>query len=670
MDVAGTAVAVDIGGTFTDLAIRYPDDSIDTAKAPTTPGALADGVVDALRLSGVTGAEVSFFVHGTTAGLNALLERKFATVGLITTAGFRDVYEIGRANRPAMYDLHYHRPAPLVRRQLRLEVRERMTAAGEVLVPLDEESLRVSVDHLAAAGVGALAIVLLHGYANPAHELRCEELVREWYPELTVSLSHRIANEWREYERTSTTVVNSAIAGTIAAYLAGLEQRLRASDVQASVHVMQSNGGMTTARGAREHPVNTLLSGPVGGAIAAAQAARQANFSHALAVDMGGTSFDVSMVVGGEPQLAREAEIEGQPLLLSAIDVHTIGAGGGSVAWASAGGLRVGPRSAGALPGPACYGRGGTEPTVTDANVFLDRVNATYFLGGAMQLHPAEAARAVGNLAAELAMEPETLAVGILSVVNARMAGLMRQITIGRGLDPREFALIAYGGAGPMHAVYLAEELDIRTVLVPYSPGTFSAQGMLAADISHDIVRPFFVRWDRLDPAAAEALVSEMKAEGSALLAADGVSPRDVRFRCSADLRYVGQEHSLTLPFNRVGAALLRRFHRSYRRTFGHANPDEMVEMVSLRVTAIGLNRRPVHAAIVPEGEGKPYEYREIRMREARVSTPRFRREDFHAGQQVAGPLVVDEASCTTVIPDGWVLRVDPSGVLRISREG
>ena len=670
MDMAGTAVAVDIGGTFTDLAIRYPDGSTETAKALTTPGALADGVVDALRLSGASGADVTFFVHGTTAGLNALLERKYATVGLVTTAGFRDVYEIGRANRPAMYDLHYHRPAPLVRRELRLEVRERMTAAGEVLIPLDEDSLRASVDRLVAAGVGALAIVLLHAYANPAHELRCAELVREWYPELTVSLSHRIANEWREYERTSTTVVNSAIAGTVASYLAGLEQQLRAAGVDASVHVMQSNGGMTTARRARERPVNTLLSGPVGGAIAAAQSAGPENFSHALAVDMGGTSFDVSLVVGGEPQLAREAQIEGQPLLLSAIDVHTIGAGGGSVAWASAGGLRVGPRSAGALPGPACYGRGGTEPTVTDANVFLDRVNAAYFLGGAMRLHPDQAARAVEGLAAELAMEPEALAAGILSVVNARMASLMRQITIGRGLDPREFALIAYGGAGPMHAVFLAEELDIRTVLVPYSPGTFSAQGMLAADISHDIVRPFFVRWDRLDPAAADALTAEMKAEGGALLAADGIAARDMRFRCSADLRYVGQEHYLTLPFTRADAALLRRFHRSYRRTFGHANPEEMVEMVSLRVTAIGLNRRPVRAAPVPGGEGKPYEYQEIRMRDARVSTPRFRREDLYAGQRVAGPLVIDEASCTTVIPDGWLLTVDQSGVLRISREG
>jgi N-methylhydantoinase A len=569
-----------------------------------------------------------------------------------------------------MYDLYYHRPAPLVRRELRLEVLERMTAAGEVLVPLDEATLREAADALVAAGADAIAVVLLHAYANPAHELRSAELLREWYPGVSVSVSHAIANEWREYERTSTTVVNAAIARTVDSYLADLEQRLRAAGVAASVHVMQSGGGMTSARRARRQPVKTLLSGPVGGAIAAAHAARAEGFSHALAVDMGGTSFDVSLVVRGEPQLAREAQIEGQPLLISSIDVHTIGAGGGSVAWASAGGLRVGPRSAGAAPGPACYGRGGTEPTVTDANVFTGRVNAAYFLGGGMALHPGQAGEALGRLARELAMKPEELADGILRIVNARMAGLMRQITIGRGLDPREFALIAYGGAGPMHSVFLAEELDIATVLVPYSPGTFSAQGMLAADISHDMVAPFFSRWDRLDAEAAESLVQDMRAQGRALLIGDGAATADIRFRCSADLRYIGQEHSLTLPFRRLDAPLLRRFHRTYRQTFGHANPDEQVETVAIRVTAIGLNRRPAGATLVAGGEGKPYVYQDIRMRGARVSTPRYRREDLYAGQQVAGPLVVDEASCTTVIPDRWVMGVDESGSLRVSQEG
>jgi N-methylhydantoinase A len=569
-----------------------------------------------------------------------------------------------------MYDLYYHRPAPLVPRRLRLEVGERMTAAGEVLVPLDEDSLRAAADALVSAGAGAIAVVLLHAYANPAHELRCEQLLTQWYPGISVSVSHKIANEWREYERTSTTVVNAAIARTVASYLADLEGRLGAAGVSASVHVMQSGGGMTSARQARRQPVNTLLSGPVGGAIAAAGAARQHDYSHALAVDMGGTSFDVSLVVGGEPQLAREAQIEGQPLLISAIDVHTIGAGGGSVAWSSAGGLRVGPRSAGAMPGPACYGHGGTEPTVTDANVYLDRVNASYFLGGGMPLYPEQAAAALDRLASELRMDTEALADGILRIVNARMAGLMRQLTVGRGLDPREFALIAYGGAGPMHAVFLAEELGIGTVLVPYSPGTFSAQGMLAADIAHDLVAPFFARWDRLDAGAARQLVERLKDEGRQLLLADGVAPADITFRCSADLRYVGQEHSLTLPFRRLDAALLRSFHRTYRKTFGHANPDELVESVSIRVTAVGLNRYPARPPLAGGGEGKPYVYGDVRMRDARVATPRYRREDLYVGQRIEGPLIVDEPSCTTVIPDRWTATADQSGSLRISQEG
>ncbi len=664
------AVAVDIGGTFTDLAVQQPDGSTLTTKALTTPGELEEGVIRALRLAGVPGGEVEFFVHGTTAGLNALLERRFEPVGLLTTRGFRDVYEIGRANRPAMYDLHYRRPEPLVRRRLRLEVDERMTARGEVLVPLDESSLRASADVLVAAGVGALAVVFLHAYANPAHELRSEELLSEWYPDIPVSLSHRIANEWREFERTSTTVVNAAVASTVDSYLGSLERRLREEGVSAGVHVMQSNGGMTTAGRARRQPVNTLLSGPVGGALAASRAARAEGYRHAIAVDMGGTSFDVSLIVGGEPQLAREAAIEGQPLLISVVDVHTIGAGGGSIAWASAAGLRVGPKSAGAFPGPACYGRGGLEPTVTDANVFLGRVNADYFLGGAMDLAPEAATATLARLGDELGIGAEPLAAGILDIVNARMAGLIRQITIGRGLDPREFALIAFGGAGPMHAVFLAEELDIRTVLVPYSPGTLSAQGMLTADIARDMARPYFARWSELDHDEIDQIVSQMRLDGAALLGEDGVAARDASYRFSADLRYIGQEYSLTLPFKRLDQTTLDRFHRAYRKTFGHANAEEEVEVVSIRLVATGRNRRPTASNAVEAGSGEPYAVEDVFFREARVPTPRFRREDLPLGAPVTGPLIVDEPSCTTVVPDGWQLEVDESGSMRIVRAG
>jgi N-methylhydantoinase A len=664
-----TMAAVDIGGTFTDLALAVPQGKVSTAKVLTTPGDLARGVVEVLRLSGVRAEDVGFFVHGTTAGLNAVLEGRFATVGLLTTKGFRDVYEIGRANRPAMYDLYYHRPKPLVPRRLRLEVTERMSARGEVIIPLDEGSLRQSADALVSAGAEAIAVVLLHAYANPSHELRCEELLHEWYPGVRVSLSHRIANEWREYERTSTTVMNAAIGATVDSYLAGLERELRDEGVSCGVHVMQSNGGMTTVHRARAQPVNTLLSGPVGGAIAAAEAAREAGFSAAIAIDMGGTSFDVSLVSEGQPQLAREAQLLGHPLLLPVVDVHTIGSGGGSVAWVSAGGLRVGPQSAGARPGPACYGQGGTEATVTDANVVLDRVNCEHFLGGGMRLEPKLAEEALRRLGKQLGLGVDSLAAGILDVVNAQMASLMRQITIGRGIDPRRLVLIAFGGAGPMHAVYLAEELGIRAVVVPYSPGTFSAQGMLLADITHDVVRPLFCRFDRLDHGKVEALLAEMQAEAGGLLAEDNVPVDRAKFSVSADVRYVGQEHALTLPFRRLDAKFLAGFHRTYRRTFGHANPDELVEVVALRMKAIGSKRCRRLLTEVPSGGGKPYLYEQVRVRGERVRVPRFYREDLPVGKPVRGPLIVDEPSCTTVVPDGWALEATGLGFLQIARD-
>ncbi len=666
---AGITIGVDIGGTFTDLTVREPDGRTRAFKALTTPGALADGVIDALRLANVDGGQVSLFAHGTTAGLNALLERRFAPVGLLTTAGFRDVYELGRANRPAMYDLYYHRPETLVPRRLRREVNERLDAAGAVLVPLDEDLLRAAADALVADGVEAIAVVLLHAYANPVHELRVEALLNEWYPDVSVSLSHRVANEWREFERTSTTVVNAAVAPTMDEYLGKLERRIGEEGIAATLHIMSSSGGMTTAERARTQPVDTLLSGPVGGVIAAAQIAVGHQLDRVLALDMGGTSFDVSMILDGAPQIAREAQLEGQPLLLSTVDVHTVGSGGGSVGWAAAGGLRVGPRSAGAVPGPACYGRGGTEPTVTDANVHLGRVSADHFLGGGMALHTDKAQEALENLGEQVGLEPEPLAAGMLDIVNARMAGLVRQITVGRGLDPREFAIVAFGGAGPMHAIYLAEELGVGTVVVPFSPGTLSAQGMLSAELSRNLVQPYYVRWDRVEPEHLHATVANLRNTAASVLADDGVAAAQARFTFTVDLRYVGQEYSLSLAFTEYTDDLLDEFHTTYEQTFGHSNPAEHVEVVALRLTASAEREQVAASVDVESGSGKPYTHQEIRFRSERVRAPRFRREDLRVGQSVTGPLVVDEASCTTVIPDGWTLSVDGSGVLLVRRD-
>lgn len=664
------AVGIDIGGTFTDLVAVTTGGEVRTGKVPTTPGDLVDGVMTALGQALRTNERVGFFVHGTTAGLNALLEGRHAPVGLLTTKGFRDVYEIGRANRPAMYDLYYHRPPPLVPRRRRLEVVERLNADGGVLTPLDASSVVAATERLVEMGAASVAVVLLHAYRNPVHELRCEQLIRAHFPGLDVSLSHRIANEWREYERTSTTVVNAAIAPTIRSYLHRMESRLRDRGVEAVVHIMQSNGGITTAAKALERPVNTLLSGPAGGAIAAANLARRAGCASAIAIDMGGTSFDVSLCLDGRPQLAREAVLEGQPLILPVLDVQTIGAGGGSIAWEVGGALRVGPRSAGAAPGPACYGMGGEEPTVTDANLRLGRINPEYFLAGRMWLDVQLAATALKKLAKSLGLDEEDLAEGVLDVVNARMAGLIRQITVGRGLDPRRFVLVPFGGAGPMHAVFLAEELGIDTVLVPEAPGTFSARGMLEAEIRHDLVRPYFARWDRADHDVVARSFRAMREEGTAELAADGVAPASMAFFPCVDLRYVGQEYFLTVPGGRLDARLLRRFHYVYRRTFGHSNPNEVVEVVNLRLEAVGQVRRLVPGLQHPvvRAEGKPYASGAVRFRGQPVDTPRYRREDLHPGQQVQGPCIIDESSCTTVVPDGWIVEAVPSGFLRVWR--
>ena len=663
------AVAVDIGGTFTDLVAAGSDGEVVTSKALTTPGELATGVLQVIDQAIESGSNLDFFVHGTTAGINALLEHRFGPVGLLTTKGFRDAYEIGRANRPAMYDLHYHRPAPLVPRRHRLEVIERMSSAGETIVPLDEESVSEAVDKLVEDGIESVAVVFLHAYRNPAHELQAEEIIAARHPKLSISLSHRIANEWREYERTSTTVVNAAIAPTVRGYLADLSDRLAGRGITATVHVMQSNGGMTTAARAREHPVNTLLSGPVGGAIAAANLARRAGYSSAMAADMGGTSFDVSLCIDGRPQIAREAMLEGQPLILSVIDVETIGAGGGSIAYETGGGLRVGPKSAGAEPGPASYGRGGLEPTVTDANVHLGRVNPNYFLGGRMSLYPELAADALSRLATKLEFDREGLAEGILDVINARMASLMRQLTVGRGLDPREFTLVAFGGAGPMHAIFLAEELRIGKVLVPHSPGTFSAHGMLEAEIRHDLVHAYFSRWDHIDRARVREAIRNLTMAANQLLAEDHADPKSATYTITVDMRYVGQEYFLTLPAGNLDEKVLKQFHSQYKRTFGHSNPEEMVEIVNLRLTATsaGSHARPQVRA-EDGGSGKPYEIGPVRFGGQTIDTPRFRREDLKIGVAVKSPCIIDEESCTTVIPGGWITTSHPNGWLEVRK--
>ena len=583
-------VSIDIGGTFTDFVLEDTDERVtSSAKTSSTPADPAQGVLEGLRQAVPDPGDVAFIVHGQTVGLNAFLERKGARVLLLMTEGLRDAYSIARHDRKDLYTLQYRKPERLVPRRDTVEVAERLRWDGTVEKPLAAASLEPIVEKIKTEQIEAVAVCLVHAYVNPAHELEVREILLRECPGLNVTLSHEIAREWREYERASSAVLNAYIAPKVGGYLANLEREIDGLGVAATLHVMQSNGGISTAARAREEPVQTLLSGPVGGTIGGEALARLTDRPNLICIDMGGTSFDVSLIVDGRPSVSTETELEGLPILLSLVDIHTIGAGGGSLAWLEAGGLRVGPQSAGADPGPACYGRGGTEPTVTDANLYLGRLDPAYFLGGQMELDPRAAEAALRSLAGELGVGDVAFAEGILQVINASMADAIRTITVKQGIDPREYSLVAFGGAGPMHAAWLAEELEIEEIIIPWSPGTFSAWGMLQTDMRHDLVRTFFQALGDSKAADLEQVFAELQEEGTELLQDQRVSPGDIYFARSADMRYVGQEYSVNVSIDdnvdldEIAAA----FHEGHRVRYGHSTPEAPVELVNLRLAAL-----------------------------------------------------------------------------------
>ncbi len=671
-------VAVDIGGTFTDIVVMdHLSGKVQTGKVLSTPQDLSVGILEGVRRLAPDFTEIDFFVHGTTAGLNAFLERKGAQVALITTAGFRDVYEIGRANRPDMYNLFYRKPTPLVRRRHIYELQERTLFDGSILTPLDDANLAEMVERIAAGGYTSVAVCLLHAYANPQHELQVAEVFRQRLPGMSVSLSHQVAREWREYERTSTTVLNAYVAPIVERYLARLESKAYEEGMSSGLHIMQSNGGIMTAAAARQHPIQSLFSGPVGGTMGGASLREPLQSDHLLCIDMGGTSFDVSLVINGQPDVTSETYLEGFPVLMPIVNIHTIGAGGGSIAWLEAGGLRVGPQSAGAEPGPACYGRGGAVPTVTDANVVLGRIDPGMFLGGEMKLDLEAARRTLSTLTGALGLTVETLAEGIIDIVNAKMANAIRAITVERGIDPRQFALVAFGGAGPVHAVFLAQELSIPRVVIPFSPGTFSAWGMLHTDIRHDLVRSFYRPVTGVAAAEVEAVFNELEAEGQQILHAEGVAAEAMEFIRTADMRYVGQEYFVNIPIagqvDEAGyAGLPERFHAAYLTRYGHSNPEESIEFVNLRISAVGRLSRKVGAAPADVTRcliQAPERRQVIFGREPR-ETQVFYRVDLQPGNVFSGPAIVEEPSCTTVIPPNYQAAIDAYGNIVITLRG
>ena len=670
-------VSMDIGGTFTDV-VAYDELRRDysAGKSSTTPADLTEGVFSALEQVVDSPADISFTVHGTTQGLNAFLERRGSKVLLLVTEGTGDVYQIARGPRLNLYDLHYRKPKPLVRRRDTVEIPGRLDYAGRERTPLDEEAVRQAAKRFDAEGFEALAVAFLFSYRNPAHELRAAEILREELGEhVSISLSHRVAREWREYERTSSTVLDAYIGPTVRGYLERLEGEMRRRGLGVTLHVMQSSGGMVSASAARDVTLQTLLSGPVGGTMGGVALARLLGRPNLICVDMGGTSFDVSLVVEGKPDVSTETEIEGFPLLMPVVNIHTIGAGGGSIAYEEAGGLRVGPESAGAEPGPVAYGRGGTRPTVTDANVVLGRVDPSFFAGGRMRLDVEAARAALAALGGRFGLSATALAEGICDVVNANMGQAIRTLTVAKGIEPRGFSLVAFGGAGAMHAVFLARELEIREVVVPPLPGAFSAWGMLETAVRTDLSHAFYSGLGRADREELAKLLEQMELEGRSALSGQGVAEPDVRVEHSLDLRYEGQEYTLVVGLDaleevrspRFEELVAERFHATHSRRFGHANPGAPIEVVALRTTVLGDLGRP-DPAPKPVEEGRTWTSRRRRVvfGGEEHETEVVRRADLPIGARLSGPAIVVEETATTVVPPGSSLRVDPLGTIII----
>jgi N-methylhydantoinase A len=682
-------VALDIGGTFTDfVAFNLATGEVIQAKDSTTPYDLSVGIRKTLGKTGLPISSFDNFVHGSTVAINTAIERTGAKTALIVTQGTRDVYQIGRGNRPESYNFLFRRPEPLVPRRRTYEIVERLNSAGEIVVALDEGSLQEAVRCVIADGAEATAVCLIHSWANPEHELQVGRVLQREAPGLFHSLSNEILREYREYERTSTTVLNSYVGPRVSRYLQDFENLLAEAGFRGQFLIMQSNGGAMSPETAKRLPVATMESGPVGGIIAASETGRELGISNVIAFDMGGTTAKVSLVQDNEPVIAQGYYVGGEacglPVMYPVIDIVEVGAGGGSIAWIDeVGGLKVGPRSAGGHPGPVCYGQGGEEPTVTDANLVLGRLGADRFLGGEMRLDLA-AARAVieSKIAKPLGVSVEAAALGIIKIAIAEMSLAVQSVSVGRGHDPRDFAMVAFGGAGPLHAAEIARELNIPRLVIPRVPGHFSALGMLLSDLRHDFVRTYYKPLAECDFTALGAIFAEMEAEARALLRSEGMSEDRISMQLTLDMRYAGQEFPIQTPVDaqalaRGDAQALRSaFDRVHDRRFGHKADNEEVEVVNCRLTGRGRRQRAQFPAAPAAASAKGGLLGERDIIFADPTKPRkspvYQREELAAGQIVRGPAAVTEYASTTILLEGDVLTVAPTGelVIDIAKEG
>ena len=697
-DVEKFSLGIDIGGTFTDIVALGTQGSVTSTKVSSTPDdygrGISNGINALLSESSIKPATIEKVVHATTVATNAILENKGAKTALITTEGFRDVLELRRIRIPEMYNLDYEKPAPLVPRKLRLEVKERLGPKGDVRVPLDESSVRAVATRLKNEHVEAIAIVLIHGYANPAHERRVESIIRECVPpNIYICCSHKILPEIREYERTSTTIVNALLGPVMSTYLSALSERLSALNIDCPLQIMQSNGGLMSVRSAIDAPARLLESGPAAGVIAAAQAARNSGIENVITLDMGGTTAKTALVEGGLPAKTTEYEVgaginlssrllqgAGYAVKLPFIDVSEIGAGGGSLIWFNKGGMvQVGPQSAGSDPGPVCYDNGGTQATLTDALVCLGYLNPGYLVGGALTLHSELATEAIQNqVCVNLNLELLEACYGIFTIATSNMMRAVKAVSTYRGRDPRDFSLLAFGGNGPLMALEIAKELQISRLLIPASPGVFSALGLLVSEAEYESIRTLFGLITDFEPNIIEDAFKELEDEVCAELASDGLDATTMMISRFADFRYAGQAFELTIPFasdvvnDGVIADTVDAFHQEHQHTYQHMSPEAPVELVNIRVVSRSLasNDKSVDtrqlqsvgtAPIKPVADRSAY----YGQRYGSILTPVITRKELDV-QSRQGPLIIEEYDATCVVPPSSTALLDDNGNIEI----
>lgn len=673
------SLGIDVGGTFTDFTLWNSGKGIaELIKIPSTPLNQAEGILHGINELGCSSGEMERIVHGTTVGTNAILQGKGAKVGLITTKGFRDLIEIGRTRRlvpNSMFKPKFVRPKPLVPRHLRFEINERIFANGEIGKGVGQNEMNQIAEKMVGEDIESIAVCFLHSYRNPENEKEAGILLKNQLPSIPVSLSSEVIPEYREFERFSSTVVNAYLAPVMINYLESLELDLKKSEYGRTFFIMSSSGGMISSKTAQSFPIRTILSGPAGGVNGAIHFSRQAGFLNIITYDMGGTSTDVCLVKNLLPMVSSEHQLSGIPIKTLQMEINTVGAGGGSIAWIDDDGrLKVGPQSAGADPGPASYGKGGKSPTITDANLFLGRLGAKSLLGGKLRLYPELAQESLQKLFRELeGIGSHKLAEGILQIGVTKMASAIKEISVERGHDPRDYALVPYGGAGPMHACQIADELGISTILIPRFPGNLSALGLIVSDVRHDDVRSWIKQLNTFDFDEFDGEFRTMEKRSLSILGEEGFESRDTYFQRSLDLRYKGQAFELNIPLGEDDSLerIAERFHIRFQETYGHSRPGHYIELVHLRLSSFGVVKKPLFPTYESKGKSiveAQKDERQVYFQGHFLKTPIYERDLLPCQEILNGPAIIEESGATSVVPPGWMVRIDSYGNLLLNR--